>query len=419
MHAHPEGFHPQTSGSSPPPSGGAGEPSAAVRALLDQEVPRFSAGEMARRRAALLEVAEAEGVDLVLLHGLDRAGSAVQWLTGWPVTREAVVIVERDERDVMLVQHHNHAPQARRLAADADVRWGGPSTTATLLDELGKRGAAGRRVGVVGPVTYQRHAALVEATGGVVDLSARYTRLRLVKSDEELDWLRAGAYLSDRAVSALRAGLRPGLTEHALVDFVERAYVPLGGQTHIHYLSLTPMADPDRSVPAQYTSGRRVEAGDAVVCELSAAFWGYSGQVLRTITVAAPPTPLYRRLHEVASAAFDAVVAALRPGATQAEVVEAAGLIEEAGFTTVDDLVHGFGGGYLPPVLGSRSRPAGPLGDLTFAAGMTVVVQPNVTTPDGRAGVQTGELVLITDDGVERLHSVPDGLWTAGDGSGA
>jgi Xaa-Pro dipeptidase len=391
----------------------------AVRRLLEQVLPRFSAAEMARRRAALLAAAEAEGVDLVLVHGAERAGSAIQWLTGWPVTREAVVLVEPGERDLALVQHHNHVPQARRLAAGAEVRWGGPSTIATLLEELRGRGAAGRTVGIVGPVTYQRHRALLEATGGVVDLSAAYTRLRLVKSDEELDWLRVGAYLSDRAVTALRAGLRPGLTEHALADLVERAYVPLGGQTHIHYLGVTAMAGPDSAVPAQYTSGRRVERGDVVVCELSAAFWGYAGQVLRTITVEAPPTPLYRDLHEVAVAAFDAVVAVLRAGTTQAQVVEAAGVIEAAGFTTVDDLVHGFGGGYLPPVIGSRSRPAGPLGDLAFEAGMTVVVQPNVTTPDGRAGVQTGELVLITTDGVERLHRVPHGLWTAGAGTGA
>jgi Xaa-Pro dipeptidase len=101
----------------------------------------------------------------------------------------------------------------------------------------------------------------------------------------------------------------------------------------------------------------------------------------------------------------------LRPGCTPAEIVEAAGVIEDAGYTIVDDLVHGFGGGYLPPVLGSRSRPAGPLPDLTLAAGMTLVVQPNVTTLDHRAGVQTGELMLITETGAESLHAVPRGPW--------
>ena len=49
-----------------------------------------------------------------------------------------------------------------------------------------------------------------------------------------------------------------------------------------------------------------------------------------------------------------------------------------------------------PTRLGSRSRPAGPLPEMTLEAGMTCVVQPNVITPDQKAGVQVGELVLVT-----------------------
>jgi len=45
---------------------------------------------------------------------------------------------------------------------------------------------------------------------------------------------------------------------------------------------------------------------------------------------------------------------------------------------------------------------------------MTVVVQPNVVTPDESAGVQTGELVLVGPDGPERLHQVERGLLSAG-----
>jgi Xaa-Pro aminopeptidase len=80
----------------------------------------------------------------------------------------------------------------------------------------------------------------------------------------------------------------------------------------------------------------------------------------------------------------------------------------------VDDLVHGFGGGYLPPVLGSRSRAIRPTPDFTLEAGMTVVVQPNVATRDGRLGVQTGELLLVADDGPQRLHTFEPGLLTVG-----
>jgi hypothetical protein len=41
---------------------------------------------------------------------------------------------------------------------------------------------------------------------------------------------------------------------------------------------------------------------------------------------------------------------------------------------------------------------------------MTLVVQPNVTRSDHRLGVQTGELLLVTDEGPRRLHTFPRGL---------
>ena len=50
----------------------------------------------------------------------------------------------------------------------------------------------------------------------------------------------------------------------------------------------------------------------------------------------------------------------------------------------------------------------------TLAAGMTLVVQPNVVTSDGRAGVQTGELLHVTEGGPQRLHTFPRGLQQVG-----
>ena len=155
-------------------------------------------------------------------------------------------------------------------------------------------------------------------------------------------------------------------------------------------------------------------SGDVVFCELSASFWDYSGQVLRTFSVGAEPTPLYRELHATAEAAFDAITAVIRHGTTMQEIIDASGVIEERGFTIYDDLVHGFGGGYFPPILGSRSRPAGPLPKMTLEENMTLVVQPNVVTRDHKAGVQVGELLRVTRTGFERLHTAPRGFFRAG-----
>jgi len=308
------------------------------------------------------------------------------------------------------VQYHNHVPLARRLAEAAEVHWGGQSGVREAAGELDRRGALTDKVASIGPLSADQHAVLTARFGTIRNLNRSYVRVRMMKSAEELDWLRIGAHFSDLGMAALRDGLRSGLTERELGDLVERAYLGHGGTNVIHYFGATPMRDPQVAVPAQFPSTRRVQTGDVVFAEISAAFWDYPGQVLRSFTVGEEPTPLYRDLHAAADTAFDAIAAVLRDGAMPAEVIAAARVIEDAGFTTIDDLLHGYGGGYLPPILGSASRPAGPVPDEPFRAGMTVVIQPNVTTLDGKAGVQTGEMVLVTKVGVERMHAMPRGF---------
>jgi len=334
----------------------------------------------------------------------------VQWFTQWPVTTEAIGVLTPGARDALFVQWINHAPLAKRLAPEADVAWGGESSIRAAIAVLETRGARENRVGVIGPMGFAQHAALAARFGKIADLNRAYVRLRRVKSQEEIDWLRIGAWLSDRGMAGLRDGLAVGVTERALGDLIERAYTREGGSNVIHFIGATSMRDPQLPVPAQFPSTRRVANGDIVFAEISAAFWDHSGQVLRSFAVGEEPPPLYRALHAAADAAFDAVAAVLKHGATPAQVVEASAVIEDAGFTIIDDLLHGYGGGYFPPILGSKSRPAGPIPAEPFEAGMTVVVQPNVVTRDGKAGVQTGELLLITNAGVERLHSFPRGF---------
>jgi Xaa-Pro dipeptidase len=103
---------------------------------------------------------------------------------------------------------------------------------------------------------------------------------------------------------------------------------------------------------------------------------------LRTFAVAPEPTPLYRRAARGGRRGIDAIFGRIRRGATAADFAEASAVIGDAGFTTRDDLVHGFVGGYF-----------------TLEQGMTIVIPPNVVKPYESAGVQTGELVAVTPHG--------------------
>jgi Xaa-Pro aminopeptidase len=373
----------------------------------DPFYPRFSRAEIARRRRSMVQVMVEASVSHLVAYGAERVGAAIPWLTEWPVTTEAAVLFTPDEPPHLMVQHYNHLPNARVIADDCVVEWGGPSTIDRLLELLEARHSPGQRVGVLGPLRYTDYQRLAGSVGELVRLDKEYQQLRLVKSEEEIGRLEVAARLSDQAIEAIVDEVEVGMDERRVAAIVESAYLSDGGTNHIHYFASTSMDDPDKCVPSQFQSTRRLQSGDVLFCEISAAYWGYAAQVLRTFTIDSDPTPLFVDMHEAADRAFDSIAAAVRPGAKAVDLVEASGVIEEMGFTIYDDLVHGYGGGYLPPVLGSTSRPNLPIPDFTLEEGMALVIQPNVITTDEKAGVQTGHLVVVTADGHRPLHHVP------------
>jgi Xaa-Pro dipeptidase len=129
------------------------------------------------------------------------------------------------------------------------------------------------------------------------------------------------------------------------------------------------------------------------------------------VFVGAEPTPEWQRLFDAALDAYERLTGAVRAGGTEADAIEAAAVIPEAGYAIYDDLLHGYGVDILPPLIdrnqlkpgGSEAQSPG----MTFEAGMAVVLQPNPITPDERMGLQLGALTVVRDDGAECLHGVP------------
>lgn len=375
----------------------------------DRLYPRFSEAEFSRRyRAARLAMQEA-GLAAFVAYGSASSHNEVQYFSNWPVTWEAMLVFPAEGDPVLLVQMYNHLPNARRVACISDVRWGGVNTAETAAEVVRDLGLAKERIGVAGMMPFQRYECLRQRLPEAifVDFTSHLARLRVIKSEEEIAFLRKGAEFSDLAIEALEREVRPGMTEYQLAAIVEGAYLGLGGRNTIHFMATTPMGDPVVCVPAQHLSSRIIQKGDVLITEISANYHGYAGQILRPFAIGEPPTPQYQRLYEVAVEAYRRIAAVIRAGATAEDVLDAAEYIHESGFTIYDDLVHGMGGGYGPPVLRTRRTSAHPHPPFTFEENMTVVIQPNVITRDERMGVQVGELVRVTRTGVESLHRYP------------
>mgnify|MGYP001606767505 CR=1 FL=1 len=232
---------------------------------------------------------------------------------------------------------------------------------------------------------------------------------RMIKSAEELAWFERGAMLTDRVVAHLARHMRAGMTEQQLSGLIHEAAIGEGGWMRVEFIGATPMDAPEIIFPWQYPSIRRLQRGDVVLTELSVGWGMCSGQIQRPFAVGTRPTPEYQRLYDMAVECYERVFEVLKSGATDADFrAAAASVVERDGYKTLDVLLHGWGLQIEDPRLDVPSatikRPQMPF---TFNPGMLMVIQPNVVSPDGKRGLQVGNLVAIEEQGARSLQQYP------------
>lgn len=390
---------------------------------------KFSPAEMNRRWSAardLMRQCDLVGLLIFGNSGINRHNQAnVFWLTNYLDLHHNYLLAPLDEslEPTLYVGLTNHVPNARQVSDIPLIAWGGYNPAETIAARLQELDLTRGRLGLVGVnhkfgmgMPYQHYLTLQESLPGLqlVDLTRDYASLRVVKSAEEINWLRKAAEFTDRTIYALAEQVRPGMTEHALLSIIESAYRADGGQPHIAFLRSMAMDDPNGCLPAQNPSDRRIQTGDVIITEISASYWGYSGQIHRPIFVGADPTPEWQRLFDTALKAYNAMANALRPGASERDIIRAASVIGERGYQIYDDLIHGYGVDIHPPLIDRtccaywpwREDNPAPEGR-HFAENMVIVIQPNPITPDERMGLQLGALTVVTPEGAKSLHNVP------------
>ncbi|HJV29753.1 MAG TPA: Xaa-Pro peptidase family protein [Gaiellaceae bacterium] len=392
---------------------------------------RFTRAEMDRRYGLARDLMREHGLSALVVFGnsgTNRANMAnAFWLTNHLDLHHCYVVVTADEQSetALYTGLTNHVPNAREVSDVPLIEWGGYDPAAKVAERLRAVGVAAGRVGLVGvnakfamAMPYTHHARLRELLPDpeLVDVTPSFQRLRGVKSDEEVEWLRKAAELTDRAIVALAEQARPGMTEIELVALSEAAYRSEGGMPRIMFLRSMAMDDPTGCLPAQNPSHRKLRSGDVIITEFSASYWGYTGQIHRPVFVDAEPTTEWHRMFDVARESYHAMASTMRHGATEADVIRAAEPIRDAGYAIYDDLVHGYGVDIMPPLIDRDQLGVPPAdGGATFERGMAIVIQPNPITPDERMGLQLGALTIVRDDGAESLHHVPfEPLVTAG-----
>ncbi|HEX9661307.1 MAG TPA: M24 family metallopeptidase [Candidatus Binatia bacterium] len=374
---------------------------------LRQDYPTFSDQELKRRHQAVYGLMEQEGVDALLLYGSGRYASDIYWLSDWPSSREAYLLMQSGKEPVILMQLFNHFPMARVMSWINDVRWAGANTNRSVMELIGERGLAAKKIGLAGSIGFQLYNSLREKYPNAifVDLGGKLRMMRTIKSPEEVERIHMASKLTDQSIGALAKELKAGMREDEIPAIIEPVYLKQGGYAGIHFMSSMPMREPDFPVPSQFHSNRKLQKGDCLITEISGAYSGYSGQIHRTFSIGEGPTPQWRKMHDAAMEAFEVLSTVIKDGATTTEAEEAAEIIHKRGYSTYDDLVHGVN--QYPPIFQTKTRKRHESRELVFRENMVIVIQPNLMTYDEKMGLQFGETLVVKKNGCESLNAFP------------
>lgn len=220
--------------------------------------------------------------------------------------------------------------------------------------------------------------------------------LRRVKEPGEIAAIRRAAAISDEVYASLSTQRWTGRTERDLAWWVEQAFHEAGA-AGLAFRSIV-ASGPNGALPHAEPSDRVIEAGTLVTIDTGCVVDGYCSDCTRTFATGGLSTELASAYALCLQAQLDGL-AAVRPGAYGRDVdaasrvaIEAAGLGKNYG--------HGLGHGlgleiHEAPVLRPESEDV-------LEAGNIVTVEPGIYLP-GVGGVRIEDLVLVTDDGAERL----------------
>jgi Xaa-Pro aminopeptidase len=221
--------------------------------------------------------------------------------------------------------------------------------------------------------------------------------LRTRKAPDEVAALRAAGAAIDRVHGRMGEWLRPGRTERAVGRDIADAILAEG---HVSADFTIVGSGPNGASPHHELSDRVIEPGEPVVVDIGGSTAdGYCSDSTRTYVLGSAPAA-FTDYYDVLETAQKAAVAAVRPGVT-AESVDAAArdVITAAGYGAafLHRTGHGIG-------LQTHEDPYIVSGNgQVLEPGMAFSVEPGIYFA-GQHGARIEDIVVVTEDGVERLN---------------
>jgi Xaa-Pro aminopeptidase len=380
-----------------------------------------SDAELERRWTAVRSAMEAARIDVLIMQASnDFMGGYVKWFTDLPATQGyfASVIFPRDAGMVLIGQGGFGHDVTLPLEGDGMRRGVARVMTCPSYATSGYAHAyeaeltcralapyAGGTIGMVGLSTlpYSLFEALRREMprANFVDASDLVDRIKAIKSDEEIHFLRGTAAMQDRAMSAAFAAIAPGIRDRDITAAAEAPSLAEGSEQGLYMCASAPDGRAVHFANRHYQN-RVVGAGDAVSLLIeSSGPGGYYCELGRT-AILGRATDAQHRQFEFVLQARRFMLDRLRPGADCAEIWnEYNAFMSDHGRPPEDRLhCHSMGYDMVERPLVRFDEP------MRLAANMVVSCHPTFADEDGMHWICDN--FLIGEEATERLHAFPE-----------
>jgi Xaa-Pro dipeptidase len=240
------------------------------------------------------------------------------------------------------------------------------------------------------------------------DASAALGSLRLCKDRDEIHKMRRAVAIAQDALKAVIPLIKTGMSEQQLAAELTVQLLRHGSEPELPFAPIV-SSGPNSANPHAAPSGRLLQPGDLLVVDWGARFEGYISDLTRTFALGKVDVEL-EKIHQIVQQANAAGRAAAKPGATAADVDNAARtFIAQAGYGPYFTHRTGHGIGLEaheePYMRGDNMQVLEP--------GMTFTIEPGIYLP-GHGGVRIEDNVVITKQGVECLSDLEREILTIG-----
>ena len=394
----------------------------------------FSPQEFELRVSRAQEMMEKEKLDAIIVSGDFSAGMNYYYLSGHlprdyqsNFSRPHIMVLKQDGQASLLVYNVN-----RENAADMswvkDIKIYGPpfgyeALEGVLTDLQVHRGTIGMELGFDQRLWFpvleflKLRESMSDAT--FVDAADILWRLRMIKSNEEIDLIRRAGRINGRALRRAFSELKEGDTEHDVARLVCQFMIAEGANRppHTQFLVVTEQKAKSKGHRARMLgpSNDQLREGELLFVDSGAVVDGYWGEFNRMAVVGEASERKVENHKKIRTIVRRSIEEAFKPGNSYRSVIEHMVTIyqdldlEEAQYASYTKppffhLAHGVGlNGSEPPFV--RMDDESPL-----EVGMVVDVEAYLTDDGMTYGSE--ENVLITEKGSEILSYPDQGLYT-------